>query len=394
MECSFLNKSLRALIAGKYDHTDLICVKEHLQMPENMRYIELQIAEGKSDEEHTDHEKKIFQKKVYNAAVAFLKEDAEYCVRDIFKMTDIGFVYSDHLARNQHFTEKEYLQKFFAFVKESTGIPLIMIVGKKVEKIEDIAKSYTSTCILHFCLGFQEIKEIYYYEKEVQITGTEIVLYKDNLTMLLCVIEENDHVKIKEAVALFYQKMKQMKIPDKMVSLNINYLLFYLVHLAGRQDDGVDQEEILRLISENTAEQEPFRGSQAHLYKFACAYGDYLMQLRRGASNGVIREVEKEMHVHYAENLTLKELSEKYYINTAYLGQIFRKNYGQSFRDYLNGIRIQQAAQLLVYTNEKTYQIAEKVGYHDTDYFVNRFIAAKGCTPARYRKRTRCAVKS
>ena len=31
-------------------------------------------------------------------------------------------------------------------------------------------------------------------------------------------------------------------------------------------------------------------------------------------------------------------------------------------------------------------QVAEEVGYHDLDYFVNRFIQVKGCTPAKFRK--------
>ena len=41
---------------------------------------------------------------------------------------------------------------------------------------------------------------------------------------------------------------------------------------------------------------------------------------------------------------------------------------------------------LLRKTDEKIYIIAEKVGYKDVDYFVNKFIEAKGCTPAKYRK--------
>ena len=47
---------------------------------------------------------------------------------------------------------------------------------------------------------------------------------------------------------------------------------------------------------------------------------------------------------------------------------------------------MEQAADRLIRTNEKIYEIAEAVGYHDMDYFVNRFIAAKGCTPAKFRK--------
>ena len=39
------------------------------------------------------------------------------------------------------------------------------------------------------------------------------------------------------------------------MNLNINYLLFQLIHLASEQDDGVNQEEILRLISESSFEK-------------------------------------------------------------------------------------------------------------------------------------------
>lgn len=47
---------------------------------------------------------------------------------------------------------------------------------------------------------------------------------------------------------------------------------------------------------------------------------------------------------------------------------------------------MEQAAGLLIRTDKKIVQIAEEVGYHDLDYFVNRFIQVKGCTPARLRK--------
>ena len=81
--------------------------------------------------------------------------------------------------------------------------------------------------------------------------------------------------------------------------------------------------------------------------------------------------VEKEIRENYASNITLKSLSEKYYVNSAYLGQLFRKKYGQSFKDYLNNYRMEQAADALLRTDKKIVQIAEDVG----------------CTPARFRKK-------
>ena len=147
------------------------------------------------------------------------------------------------------------------------------------------------------------------------------------------------------------------------MNLNINYLLFQLIHLASEQDDGVNQEEILRLISESSFEKGVMRGSKAHLTRFACEYGDYLSQLRKNVSRGVLGEIEREIRENYAKNITLKSLSEKYYVNSAYLGQLFRKKNGQSFKDYLNNYRMERAADLLLHTDKKIVEIAEEVGY-------------------------------
>ena len=86
------------------------------------------------------------------------------------------------------------------------------------------------------------------------------------------------------------------------------------------------------------------------------------------------------------KKLSLKYLSEKYYVNSAYLGQIFKKQYNISFKDYLNAYRIERAAELLKRSDEKIYKIAEKVGYSNTDYFISKFVQLKEKTPLQYRK--------
>ena len=63
--------------------------------------------------------------------------------------------------------------------------------------------------------------------------------------------------------------------------------------------------------------------------------------------------------------------------------------FGVSFKEYLNNYRIERAAEILLRTDDKIYLVAEEVGYRDLDYFINRFIQSKGCTPTTYRKKTR-----
>ena len=70
------------------------------------------------------------------------------------------------------------------------------------------------------------------------------------------------------------------------------------------------------------------RGSKAHLTRFACEYGDYLSQLRKNVSRGVLGELSVRSGKTMQKNITLKSLSEKYYVNSAYLGQLFRKKTG------------------------------------------------------------------
>ena len=139
------------------------------------------------------------------------------------------------------------------------------------------------------------------------------------------------------------------------------FLLFQLIHLASEQDNEVNQEQILQFISESSFEEGIMRGSCIHLSRFCCEYADYLAQLRRQVSRGVLVEIEKEIRENYADNLSLRELSKKYFVNRSYLGQIFRKQYGQSFKDYLCEYRINEAAQELLKTDKKISQIAEDV---------------------------------
>src|SRR5690606_17649476 len=139
--------------------------------------------------------------------------------------------------------------------------------------------------------------------------------------------------------------------------------------LARELNSDIDQVEVQKMISMGDFGQIAVRGSAKHFKEFALNYAEYISQLRQRTFGGVLTEVEREITENYMDNLSLKSLSEKYYINSAYLGQIFKKQYGVSFKDYLNNYRIDRAAELLIRTDEKIYLVASAVGFNNTDYF-------------------------
>ena len=389
MEEAYLARNMIALLRGKYDTINLEYIKNHMRLSEGVVYVEIALDGVAFEDEIEDEQSRSYHRKLYDSCLSFLKEDGAHCIFDVSaeeKIYDIGLIYCDYIGEKRDQSMKKYLEELYCELTNRMQIPINILVGKKVTDISQIAKSFASVGVLRSLQGFYKKKQIYYYEEDIQVNDNGIVLCKNSLDVLVNSIESNQHVEIRKSVDYFFEEMQSMGVTGKTMELNINYLLFQLIHLATRQDDGVNQEEILRFISESTFEDGLMRGSKTHITRFACEYGDYLMQLRKNVSRGVLGEIEKEVCERYTENLTLKELSEKYFVNSAYLGQLFRKKYGVSFKDYLNNYRIEQAEKLLIRTDKKIYQIAEAVGYHDLDYFVNRFIAAKGCTPAKYRK--------
>ena len=97
--------------------------------------------------------------------------------------------------------------------------------------LEEIAKSYSTTRMLRSFQGFREKKAIYYYEEEMQIHTSGIMLCKKSLDILLNAIEQNNHAEIMKAVDSFYEEMKQRGIAGDVMRLNVNYLFFQLLNL-------------------------------------------------------------------------------------------------------------------------------------------------------------------
>ena len=72
-------------------------------------------------------------------------------------------------------------------------------------------------------------------------------------------------------------------------------------------------------------------------------------------------------------------------VSNSYFSSAFKKATGKSFITYLTDYRMDIAAGLIVDTNEKSYTIAEKVGYLDANYFSYVFKKRFGVSPSKYR---------
>jgi two-component system response regulator YesN len=105
-------------------------------------------------------------------------------------------------------------------------------------------------------------------------------------------------------------------------------------------------------------------------------------------ANENIKRVVNYVNNHYAQEISLQSISELFNINPNYLSQLFKREIGITFSEYLTKLRISYASELLADTNLSISHISQKAGYNDYFYFTKVFKKITGETPNQYRHRS------
>ena len=98
-------------------------------------------------------------------------------------------------------------------------------------------------------------------------------------------------------------------------------------------------------------------------------------------------ELGKRIEAHLDDSeFSLKSLAQELGFSPNHLSLLIKKELGIPFQDYLVQVRIKQAKLLLLTTDLKIYEIAERCGFEDINYFSQRFKHQVGQTPRQFRK--------
>jgi two-component system, response regulator YesN len=100
----------------------------------------------------------------------------------------------------------------------------------------------------------------------------------------------------------------------------------------------------------------------------------------------IIAEIKEYVKEHYNEQISLADLSDRFFINPYYLSQLFKQKTGDTYLNYLAQTRINKSKELLEKSDMKVYEICQMVGYSDTQHFARLFEKLVGCKPSEYRK--------
>ena len=99
-----------------------------------------------------------------------------------------------------------------------------------------------------------------------------------------------------------------------------------------------------------------------------------------------LRPVVEYISEHFCEKIYIESLSEMLGVSPDYFTKMFKDSIGRTPIDYINGMRINEAMNLLCNTDDSMADIADKIGFCNPNYFHKIFKQYMGISPLAYRK--------
>ena len=100
----------------------------------------------------------------------------------------------------------------------------------------------------------------------------------------------------------------------------------------------------------------------------------------------IVANARKYMAENFQKDISLDEVSRVANVSPYYLSKIFKEETGETFVEYLTGLRMAHAKNLLKQRDKSIKQICMESGYSDPNYFSRIFKKTVGVTPSEYRE--------
>lgn len=275
---------------------------------------------------------------------------------------------------------KDALRNLKDDLSSKTNEQIYISRGKYVDSIDNLNCSYQSAKDIHeYKLVYPNISWIREYkEKSYNLENIDYIDFNHLKKLLL----NKDNKESLNYIESIFSKLKNdenltvKQIKTKSIELFLNVYNYFN---DSKIIKGLDLylEKVINSVNLDQIQVElnnMIKHRQSKLEETDDSISPIILKL--------LRNIEKN----YSEDLNLKEISETYNINSIYLGQLFQKETGILFSDYLNNFRVNKAKNLLVETSLKAAEIGELVGYANKNYFYRKFKDIVGITPSEWRK--------
>ncbi len=256
----------------------------------------------------------------------------------------------------------ELMEKLRRNLRRDTGCRLVWRVSGEYRDFSKIWDACAESFRKLFSLDFSEQGKLLY-----QRLGNDDVMK--------AAVEDRDQQIMLWCLKNWFGKINQEEERERIRLMRRLLYGFSVLFL----ENGVNEEQIASLYQ--TLEEKNDDQIKKELISFIRT--EFLTEKRENSRNAnLCREAAKYISKNYADEITLADLAERFYISPNYLGTLFRKNMGMGVKEYQTAIRLEQADVLISSGKFKLYQVAEMVGYPNYEYFRKIYQKYRGKNPS------------
>ncbi len=276
---------------------------------------------------------------ILNKSIEVLKRD--FFKQILFSNVNINSNIDKKLLDNIQINENYFYKMIIIQRDKKRDINLInkfiKSIIEKYDDLEHISFNYESNTYI-----------LFFFDNTIRLDSDKI--YSDIITLSNNFIENNKNVYIMQETDKVWELREQVKNFKKIKSSlhgEIRAKQYFLKNSGNGSSNDDEKLERSNLVAVKLAKQ-------------------YIME-------------------NYNKNITLKDVADNVFLSQNYLSELFKREVGEGFYEFLSMYRISVAKNLLVTTNLRIYEISESIGYNDPVTFGRAFKKLTGYTPNGYR---------
>jgi len=282
----------------------------------------------------------------------------------------------------------DHMDKFCKMAKRVCNASVTAGIGYLCSEVGQLQISYRGAQdAVSYRILYGNVRAINIAEIESQ-DGSDLHGEEMMIQDILKQIRLGDRDELHETVYRFTNRLSDARNSIRKYRILLMQLTAELYRVSNDNDLNLDE-----LLGRNTDAYEMLLGLetseelQNRLLELCLEMQKQIAGERQDNTKSFVKKAVEYVKDNFADKeLSIENVCGYLNVSTAYFSTVFKKETGKTFGNYLTDYRMEKAVDLLINKEEKTYIIAEQVGYFDPNYFSYVFKKQYGISPSKYKQ--------
>ncbi|GGA33657.1 response regulator [Paenibacillus physcomitrellae] len=283
------------------------------------------------------------------------------------------------------------LEKAVSRIKDTLRCDIFAAAGNEVRLVEELRRSYEEAQkvygyrIVFGDKGLFELKDV-----EDRQGGRAVCSEKEESELSSLLMNNNASQLHDWTAALVRERLEDSETTPTSLQAFLQSIVIGAHRWLDRAKETASASQLSTGLTGAAATPaisfEPGVVLEDELFKLLLSVMNEFHQLAADGRHSYIYRAIAYIRNHLGEHLTLQQVAGFVHLNANHFSEVFKRETGQGFSEFVIRERMQLAANILLTTQKKVSEVAGEAGYEDIKYFSQQFKKMMGCTPTEYRQ--------